>query len=400
MQSFHAIGPVLAERLAVLADNVVALAPRPGGADLEAGGEDDTVDLVLDAARDDALLRDAFHALGIARVDELDVRAVERRQIVVIEGRPLAELPIPGLERLGRLGVGYGLIDTRANLVHLDEVGKLGLQGLVLRLFFGGVFTQRETDRQVAENLRPAVVHQVDLDRGADDHVVEVLAPASLPAGLEGLYPFRIGGFVAPHIHRRWRTLEDIKLLRVRADVRYGLDRCGAGADQSDTLVGQLCQAAVVVPACIIVIPPAGVEGVAFEALDAGNGRQLRPVERTGARDHEPRPHRVVAVGRDDPAGARLIPAHPGDMGLEGGVFVEVVVPGDALGMLEDLGREGVLLLRNVAEFLDKRQVAVGFNVALSAGIPVPIPGAAEVAALLDDAQVLDAGFPQTRARQ
>ena len=62
-------------------------------------------------------------------------------------------------------------------------------------------------------------------------------------------------------------------------------------------------------------------------------------------------------------------------------VVVEVVVLCDALRVLEDLGREGVLLLRDVAELFEQRQVAVAFDVALGARIAVPVPGAAEVAA-------------------
>ena len=44
-----------------------------GGADLEAGGEDDAVDLVLDAVDDQARLGDALDALA-AGVDQGDVR--------------------------------------------------------------------------------------------------------------------------------------------------------------------------------------------------------------------------------------------------------------------------------------------------------------------------------------
>ena len=61
-------------------------------------------------------------------------------------------------------------------------------------------------------------------------------------------------------------------------------------------------------------------------------------------------------------------------------------------------GREGVLLLRDVAGLLQQRQVDVALDVALRAGIAVPVPGAAEVAALLDDADALDPGLAQPGA--
>ena len=54
VQRLHAGGPVVAQAHAVLADRVVAGAPRPRGADLEAGREDDAVDVVFDAVGDDA----------------------------------------------------------------------------------------------------------------------------------------------------------------------------------------------------------------------------------------------------------------------------------------------------------------------------------------------------------
>ena len=102
VQGLEPVGPVLGERLAAAAVDLEARAPGVGGADLEAGGEDDAVDLVLDAVEHQALLGDALDALA-AGVDQRDVGPVEGRQIFVVEGRALAELAVPGLERLGGL---------------------------------------------------------------------------------------------------------------------------------------------------------------------------------------------------------------------------------------------------------------------------------------------------------
>ena len=52
----------------------IAGAARVVGADLEAGREDEAVELVLAAVDDDALRRDALDAAAL-RVDERDVRA-------------------------------------------------------------------------------------------------------------------------------------------------------------------------------------------------------------------------------------------------------------------------------------------------------------------------------------
>ena len=67
----------------------------------------------------------------------------------------------------------------------------------------------------------------------------------------------------------------------------------------------------------------------------------------------------------------------------------------DALAVREDVGAVGELLRRHVVEFFKKRDVAVGVVVALNPREPVPVPDTAEVAAHLDDPDVLDAGSLQ-----
>ncbi len=85
-------------------------------------------------------------------------------------------------------------------------------------------------------------------------------------------------------------------------------------------------------------------------------------------------------------------------LGGEHGVVVQVEVAADAAGVFEDLGGVGVLLARHVAGLFEQRQVDERGGVALGAGVAVPVPGAAEVAALLDDADVVDAGLLQLGA--
>src|SRR3546814_11626580 len=48
----------------------------------------------------------------------------------------------------------------------------------------------------------------------------------------------------------------------------------------------------------------------------------------------------------------------------------------------------------------EQRHVDIGFDVALGAGIAVPVPGAAEIAGLFDDANVGDADLVQFRRRE
>ena len=105
-------------------------------------------------------------------------------------------------------------------------------------------------------------------------------------------------------------------------------------------------------------------------------------------------PRSVETIQRE----GSLVPAQFGDFGLEAGVGVEVEVAADGAAVLHDLRRPGIAFAGDVAEFFEQRQVDVGLDVALGAGVAVPVPGAAEVAALFDDADVGDARLAQARA--
>ena len=122
-----------------------------------------------------------------------------------------------------------------------------------------------------------------------------------------------------------------------------------------------------------------------------GEARELGHVQRAGAHGHELGGERVAPVGADDPSRVVVVPGEVGDLGVEQGVVVEAELLADALAVLEDLGRVRVLLRRHVARLLEEGHVDEAGGVALGAGVAVPVPRAAEVAALLDDADVVDA---------
>jgi hypothetical protein len=58
------------------------------------------------------------------------------------------------------------------------------------------------------------------------------------------------------------------------------------------------------------------------------------------------------------------------------------------------------VVLGHVVEFVEEWQVVVGDDVAGDAGVPVPVPGAADIRAALDDANAFDAVFAQPRRGQ
>ena len=190
-----------------------------------------------------------------------------------------------------------------------------------------------------------------------------------------------------------------MEFLGVFAQIGNRLDGGAAGADDRDPLVRELRQAAVLVAAGVVVVPTAGVKGVAPVVVDAFDARQLRHVGRARRLNDEACADVVPAVGGHVPARRFLIPTEFSHPRLEKRQFVQAVVFADALAVLVDLRCVGILLLRHVAEFLQQRQVAVGLDVALAAGVAVPVPGAAEVGAGFDQQDVFDAPFLKPRRR-
>jgi hypothetical protein len=186
VQSAEAVGPVVVQRQAVAADGVeIHPAVRRGG-DLEAGGVDDAVHLVVPAVGHHAGLGDALHALRIRDVHQFDVGPVEGGQILVVEGGPLAELAVPGLQRIGGLGVFHGLVAARADLVHLLEVGDLRAQHDLVHVEIAGILAPvHERDADAPGDVGPAVGHQVLAEVLTQQRGCEVLAARALPAGLQ-----------------------------------------------------------------------------------------------------------------------------------------------------------------------------------------------------------------------
>ena len=68
---------------------------------------------------------------------------------------------------------------------------------------------------------------------------------------------------------------------------------------------------------------------------------------------------------------------------------------GDLAAIGLDLRAVGEFLRRHEAGFFQQRQIAIGVIVALDAGIAVPVPDAAEIAAMVDVAEIGDALFGQ-----
>ncbi len=149
------------------------------------------------------------------------------------------------------------------------------------------------------------------------------------------------------------------------------------------------------VAAGVVVVPPAGVERVPAERLDAGDAGQLGAVQRAGAHGHEPGPELVAAVGGHDPAGGRLVPRAARSRSWRAGRRRRGRSGGRCAGRARRSPAAGTYFwLGTVPGLLEQRQVDHRRGVAHGAGVAVPVPGAADVAAALDDADALDAGLP------
>ena len=173
-----------------------------------------------------------------------------------------------------------------------------------------------------------------------------------------------------------------------------------AGADDRDALIGQTLHArARGVAAGVGVVPATGVERLARERFEPGNAGQLGHVQTARAEAHELRREIITAMREDVPARIRRVPAQRLDFGVEQRLVIQAVLSTDAPAMLEDLRPARVFLGRHVAGLFEQRHVHERRGVALRAGIAVPIPSAAEVAALVDHPHVADSRFDQARGR-
>ena len=65
----------------------------------------------------------------------------------------------------------------------------------------------------------------------------------------------------------------------------------------------------------------------------------------------------------------------------------------DCLAVGEDLGALRLVPGGDVVHLVEQRQIVVGDHVARHSRIPIPVPGATDVGAALDDADALDTLF-------
>ena len=252
---------------AVAAVDLVAGAARVGGADLEAGGEDDAVELVFDAVDDDARLGDRARRPCPSVSTRCTFGRLKVGRYSSWKHGPLAELAVPGLQRLG----GRRVLRRSRRRARGSASSSRSRRAPSSCAIASGVSRPpcvlRTMQEQVADDVGPAVADQVLVLEAARDEDVEVVHPLLLPAGLEARRPVRIGRPVA-RARRSTRACAGRRRAASRAAPRCGTHWTAVAPVPmiADALVGELVRPPVGVAAGVVVVPAAGVEGVALEA--------------------------------------------------------------------------------------------------------------------------------------
>jgi hypothetical protein len=175
------------------------------------------------------------------------------------------------------------------------------------------------------------------------------------------------------------RALEDEEMSSLLRDQRDRLDRGGAGADDGDPLAAEVDA---------LMWPVAGLVPFALEPIEPREGRRLRCREAARRHDREPRRDFVAAVRPNSPAGRRFVECGFGHAGRELDVAPQVEPVGDMVDVFQDFRLRRVAL--GPAPFLleivrERVGIIHAFDVAARAGIPVPVPGAANAVPRLED---------------
>ncbi len=208
---------------------------QPG---LKTRGVDDAIKLVPDAAGNDARFRDFVHSPAVS-VDKRHAVTVERLKVFVVKARPFAQLPVPCPQLLSRRRIADNGPHPGANLLHLLEVGVLvrapdRVRGPLLR------WMRHNLRLDAAGDRGPAIHDEVVVHPDAGLVVGEVSQPPLLPArGRDRSEPGRIDWSVIARIDGRRRPLEHVEVLAPIGEVRDGLHRGCAGADDADSLVAK-----------------------------------------------------------------------------------------------------------------------------------------------------------------
>ena len=345
---------------------------------------------MLLAARHDAVRRDALDR-RLVQIDKPHIVPVEglvisglHRDAAGAEAVVLRHQFLCGLRVADALAdlaghevrdraVGGFVHEGVAEIAHPDAEARLPVELLVKSFALLGRHLHR---------LAPVGVVDEAPVRGAaagEDRVVAGLDPGLGP-GVDG----RIVQGRAPV----GAALEHRQMARRLGHHRDQLHGGGARADDADALAGKLQRLAR---------PVRGVEGGPAEIRHSFDLGHLRDGERADRRD-EPAGARAMPVLRLDlPGEPVLVPGRADDPRPEPDIAAQVELVGDEVHIAQGLGlgREMLAPLPFLQQFPGEgKAVAVALGIEARAGIAVPVPGAADIAAGLEHPHP-EAKFPE-----
>src|SRR5438128_1727054 len=176
------------------------------------------------------------------------------------------------------------------------------------------------------------------------------------------------------------RALEDEQVRRLLGDEWDRLDGRGAGADHPDPLAAEVGT---------LMRPASRVIRGTPEAFPPRELRHLSRRQTPGRHDAEARRHAIAAVGRDGPSPAGLVEGRSGHPGRDLDVAPQVEAVGDVIDVGQNLRLGGVPLapLPFLLQLVRERvRIVHALDVAARARVAIPVPGAADAVARLEDA--------------
>ena len=185
-------------------------------------------------------------------------------------------------------------------------------------------------------------------------------------------------------------ALEERELTSLTRDAGNELDRAGSDADDADPFT----------PEVVVVIPAGRVEGGSLELAEAGDVRNVGPVQLSEPAHHDVRLVTITDGRRERPPAGLLGPGHLGDLGLEPQVRTQFEPGHQRLEVVEDLGLFGELP-GPVGLGREREAVEVRRDVAPRARIAVVPPGSPHPVGLLEEGEGVASGeFELDRHRQ
>ena len=366
--------PVLAQRTpAAPAD--VDPGQRPGSG-IEAGREDDDVEIVAGAIRQlDPLGGDAGDRVVLHR-HRLDIRAQVDFQVVHLQRHAVgAEAVVGRDQQLAEPRV----LQPGAHLLAHEFGDLLADLGIEEHLAEGRQPQLERAVRVAVLKMRPALLGgkviplPVEVVFEAGEGVGQRLAQFLEPRLVGGDFLGAVGGVLhRQHVLRR--ADEDLQLGHLVGDGLDHLDAGGTDADHPDALARKVDALAG---------PARGMDDPALEAVlpgeDVGHGRGQHPA----AGHQEPGVINLALVGGDGPAVPVLVEDGASDRGREADVAPQAEAVGDIAQPALDLGLPGEARAPGpvlVQVLREQILIDVSLGVELGAGIAVPVPGAAHVA--------------------